>query len=130
MLFFFPDLTHLQTLLRGCKKHVVLLRDHLAHMLPLQGSWHLCLSKRYAGNLTLYAGSSCQERFRNMSGRQLQPCSRDCQPHTILTTRDPALPSGPPDYISIINTLFLQNWGFYEFTFCWDGPRFFKGYAP
>ena len=31
---------------------------------------------------------------------------------------------------NIINTLFLQNWGFYEFTFLRDGPYFFKDQCP
>ena len=31
--------------------------------------------------------------------------------------------------ILLINTLFLQNWGFYEFTFFQDGPCFFKVHA-
>ena len=29
-------------------------------------------------------------------------------------------------YAWFISTLFLQNWGFYEFTFLRDGPYFFK----
>ena len=59
------------------------------------------------------------EKQKRQQRRELGP-SFDSNKGQVLTLRHFFI------FLHIINTLFLQNWGFYEVTSCRDGPYFFK----
>ena len=59
------------------------------------------------------------------------PFEKHCDAHPIsIAILLQTTPCSWQKVANIINTLFLQNWGFYELNFGGDGPHFFKEPSP